>query len=150
MLLALACVFFVMASLFESLTLPLVVMVCVPLASMGVFWTLMATQTPINLMAVIGIMILIGIVVNNGIVLVDHIGRRRSGGLAPDEALQTACAERMRPILMTAATTILGLMPLAVMRGTHVTGMEYYPMARAICGGLAAGTFLTLLVLPSY
>jgi HAE1 family hydrophobic/amphiphilic exporter-1 len=150
MLLALACVFFVMASLFESLTLPLVVIICVPFASLGVFWTLMASQTPFNLMAMIGIVILIGIVVNNGIVLVDHIGRRLRGGLAPQAALETACAERLRPILMTAGTTILGLLPLALLQGTHLSGLEYYPMARAICGGLTAGTFLTLLVLPAY
>jgi HAE1 family hydrophobic/amphiphilic exporter-1 len=150
MLLAVACVFFVMASLFESLTLPLVVMACVPLASLGVFWTLMATGTPLNLMAMIGIVILIGIVVNNGIVLVDHVGQRRRRGVDPRDALLQACAERLRPILMTAGTTILGLLPLAVLRGTHLSGMEYYPMARAICGGLAVGTGLTLLVLPAY
>ncbi len=150
MLLALACVFFVMASLFESLTLPLVVMATVPLSSLGVFWTLMATGTPLNLMAMIGIVILIGIVVNNGIVLVDHIGRRRRAGRDPAAALLDACGDRLRPILMTAGTTILGLLPLALWRGTHLSGMEYYPLARAICGGLAVGTILTLLVLPSY
>ncbi len=150
MLLALACVFFVMASLFESLTLPIVVMASVPFASLGVFWTLMATGTPMNLMAMIGVVILIGIVVNNGIVLVDHIGQRRRSGLDPKDALLVACGERLRPILMTAGTTILGLLPLALLKGTHLSGMEYYPMARAICGGLAAGTLLTLLVLPAY
>ncbi|MEZ4388400.1 MAG: efflux RND transporter permease subunit [Candidatus Krumholzibacteriia bacterium] len=150
MLLALACVFFVMAGLFESLTLPLVVMACVPFASLGVFWTLMATGTPLNLMAMIGIVILIGIVVNNGIVLVDHIGRRRREGDDPAAALIAACGDRLRPILMTAGTTILGLLPLALIKGTHLSGMEYYPMARAICGGLAVGTGLTLLVLPAY
>ena len=150
MLLALACVFFVMASLFESLTLPLVVMACVPFATLGVLWILLATDTPLNLMAMIGIVILIGIVVNNGIVLVDHIGRRRRGGLGAEDALLAACGERLRPILMTASTTILGLLPLAVLRGAHLSGMEYYPMARAICGGLTVGTFLTLLVLPAY
>ena len=150
MLLALACVFFVMAGLFESLTLPLVVMACVPFASLGVFWTLIATGTPMNLMAMIGIVILIGIVVNNGIVLVDHIGQRRRRGLDPAEALVAACGDRLRPILMTAGTTILGLLPLALIKGTHLSGLEYYPMARAICGGLAVGTCLTLLVLPAY
>jgi hydrophobic/amphiphilic exporter-1 (mainly G- bacteria), HAE1 family len=150
MLLALACVFFVMASLFESLTLPLVVMACVPFASLGVFWTLMISGTPLNLMALIGIVILIGIVVNNGIVLVDHIGRRRRDGLGAEEALLIACGERLRPILMTAGTTILGLLPLALIRGTHLSGLEYYPLARAISGGLAAGTCLTLLALPAY
>ncbi len=150
MLLALACVFFVMASLFESLLYPLVVMGTVPFASLGVFWLMMATQTPFNMMAMIGIVILIGVVVNNGIVLIDHINTRRKEGLDLDEALVDACVERLRPILMTAGTTILGLLPLAVFHGAHVGGAEYYPMARAISGGLASSTLLTLLVLPTY
>jgi HAE1 family hydrophobic/amphiphilic exporter-1 len=83
-------------------------------------------------------------------VLVDHIGRCRQGGRDPAAALLAACGDRLRPILMTAGTTILGLLPLALLRGAHLSGMEYYPMARAICGGLAVGTILTLLVLPSY
>ena len=87
MLLALACVFFVMASLFESLLYPLVVMGTVPFASLGVFWLMMATGTPFNMMAMIGMVILIGIVVNNGIVLVDHINGRRKAGLDLDAAI---------------------------------------------------------------
>jgi len=150
MLLALACVFFVMASLFESLMYPLVVMGCVPFASLGVFWIMMATGTPFNLMAMIGMVILIGIVVNNGIVLIDHINTRRRSGLSLDEAIVAGCSERMRPILMTAGTTILGLMPLAVLHNAHVSGAQYYPMARAIVGGLASSTILTLVVLPTY
>ncbi len=150
MLLALACVFFIMAGLFESLSLPLVIMGCVPFASLGVFWVLMATGTPMNLMAMIGIVLLIGIVVNNGIVLIDHVGRYRRLGEDLDEALIAGCADRLRPILMTAGTTILGLLPLAVLHGTHVGDAEYYPMARAIIGGLTASTLLTLLVLPTH
>jgi hydrophobic/amphiphilic exporter-1 (mainly G- bacteria), HAE1 family len=150
MLLALACVFFVMASLFESLLYPLVVMGTVPFASLGVFWLMMATGTPFNMMAMIGIVILIGVVVNNGIVLIDHINNRRKEGLGLDAAIVDACVERLRPILMTAGTTILGLLPLAVFHGAHVGGAEYYPMARAISGGLASSTLLTLLVLPTY
>jgi hydrophobic/amphiphilic exporter-1 (mainly G- bacteria), HAE1 family len=150
MLLALACVFFVMASLFESLLYPLVVMGTVPFASLGVFWLMMVTGTPFNMMAMIGMVILIGIVVNNGIVLVDHIGGLRRRGMGLDEAVVTGCGDRMRPILMTAGTTILGLMPLAVFPGAHVSGAEYYPMARAISGGLASSTLLTLLVIPTY
>ncbi len=150
MLLALICVFFVMASLFESLLHPLVVMACVPFASVGVFWIMMATGSPFNIMAMIGMVILIGIVVNNGIVLVDHVNHRRRQGESMEEALLTACGERMRPILMTAGTTILGLLPLAVFHGAHVGNAEYYPMAWAIIGGLASSTLLTLLVLPTY
>ncbi|MCP4293095.1 MAG: efflux RND transporter permease subunit [bacterium] len=150
MILALACVFFVMASLFESLLYPVVVMGTVPFASLGVFWLMMATSTPFNMMAMIGIVILIGVVVNNGIVLIDHVNNHRKAGMDLDSAIVQACGERLRPILMTAGTTILGLMPLAVFHGAHVAGAEYYPMARAISGGLASSTVLTLLVLPTY
>jgi len=150
MLLALACVFFVMASLFESLTYPLVVIGTVPFASLGVFWLMMATGTPFNMMAMIGMVILIGIVVNNGIVLVDHINGLRRAGRSLDEAIIEGCGDRLRPILMTAGTTILGLLPLAVFHGAHIGDAEYYPMARAISGGLASSTLLTLLVMPTY
>ena len=150
MLLALVCVFFVMASLFESLLYPLVVMGTVPFASLGVFWLMMLTGTPFNMMAMIGMVILIGIVVNNGIVLIDHINGRRQAGLGLDEAIVDGCADRLRPILMTASTTILGLLPLAVLHGAHIGDAEYYPMARAISGGLASSTLLTLLVMPTY
>jgi HAE1 family hydrophobic/amphiphilic exporter-1 len=150
MLLALACVFFVMASLFESLTYPVVVIGTVPFASLGVFWLMMATGTPFNIMAMIGMVILIGIVVNNGIVLVDHINGLRQAGRSLDEAIVEGCGDRLRPILMTAGTTILGLLPLAVFHGAHIGNAEYYPMARAISGGLASSTLLTLLVMPTY
>ncbi len=150
MLLALACVFFVMASLFESLLYPMVVMGTVPFASLGVFWLMMATGTPFNMMAMIGMVILIGIVVNNGIVLVDHINGRRQAGLSLDDAIIEGGGDRLRPILMTAGTTILGLLPLALFSGAHVGNAEYYPMARAISGGLASSTLLTLLVMPTY
>ena len=121
-----------------------------PSASLGVFWLMMATGTPFNIMAMIGMVILIGIVVNNGIVLVDHINTKRQAGLGLDEAIRQGCSDRLRPILMTAGTTILGLMPLAVFHGAHVGDAEYYPMARAISGGLASSTLLTLLVMPTY
>ena len=150
MLLALVCVFFVMASLFESLLYPVVVIGTVPYASLGVFWLMMATGTPFNIMAMIGMVILIGIVVNNGIVLVDHINNLRRTGMPLDDAVREGCADRLRPILMTAGTTILGLLPLAVFHGAHVGNAEYYPMARAISGGLASSTLLTLLVMPTY
>ncbi len=150
MLLALACVFFVMASLFESILHPLIVMGCVPFASIGVFWIMMGTGTPFNMMAMIGMVILIGIVVNNGIVLVDHINNHRRSGMPLEEALLAGCADRMRPILMTAGTTILGLLPLALLHDAHVSGAQYYPMARAIIGGLTSSTLLTLIVMPTY
>ncbi len=150
LILALFCVFFVMASLFESLIHPGVVMGCVPFAFLGTFWLMMATSTPFNLLAMIGMVILIGIVVNNGIVLVDHINQHRRLGRSMDDAILVGGAERLRPILMTAGTTILGLLPLALFRDTHIGDAEYYPMARAIIGGLLSSTLLTLIVMPTY
>jgi HAE1 family hydrophobic/amphiphilic exporter-1 len=115
-----------------------------------VFWLMMATGTPFNFMAMIGMVILIGIVVNNGIVLVDHVNGHRRRGLSVEDAILSGCAERMRPILMTAGTTIIGLMPLALFKEAHVGDAQYYPMARAIIGGLVSSTLLTLIVLPTY
>jgi HAE1 family hydrophobic/amphiphilic exporter-1 len=139
----------VMASLFESLVHPGVVMFCIPFASLGVIWLMIATGTPFNFMAMIGMVILIGIVVNNGIVLIDHINHLRRDGLSVNEAIRVGGRERFRPILMTATTTILGLIPLAV-GGGHVGDAEMYPMARALIGGLTSSTLLTLIMLPVY
>jgi HAE1 family hydrophobic/amphiphilic exporter-1 len=150
LLLALCCVFFVMAALYESLIDPMVIMGCIPFALLGVFWLMILTSTPFNLMAVIGMVILIGVVVNNGIVLVDHIHGNLRNGMSMEDAVFRGCDERLRPILMTAGTTILGLLPLAFPTGAHVGEAEYYPMARALIGGLLSGTVLTLIVLPTY
>ena len=109
-----------------------------------------ATGTTFSFMASIGIMILIGVVVNNGIVLVDHINNLRVAGVARSAAVIQAGKDRLRPILMTVATTIVGLAPLAV--GTTQVGGDgppYYPMARAIIGGLAFSTVVSLLVVPA-
>ncbi len=148
-LLAILCVFFVMASLFESLMHPGIVMGSIVFAITGTLQFLMITSTPLNIMAFIGIVILIGVVVNNGIVLVEHINQQRRIGLPMHEAIVNGCEDRLRPVLMTAGTTILGLLPLALSRA-HMADAEYYPMARAIIGGLLSGTVLTLLVLPTY
>jgi HAE1 family hydrophobic/amphiphilic exporter-1 len=148
-LLAMLCVFLVMASLFESLVHPGIVMGSILFAITGVLQFLMITSTPLNIMAFIGIVILIGVVVNNGIVLVEHINHQRRIGLTMHDAIILGCEDRLRPVLMTAGTTILGLLPLALSRA-HMAEAEYYPMARAIIGGLLSGTLLTLLVLPTY
>ena len=146
-LLALVLVYLVMASLFESLTQPFAILFAIPFALPGVAWMLAATGTPFNLMAQIGLLILMGIVVNNGIVLVDHMNYFRRQGLSADEAILRAGRDRLRPILMTAATTIIGLLPLAI-GGVNVSGLLYYPMARTVMGGLMSSVVLTLLVLP--
>ena len=147
MLLALILVYLVMASLFESLTQPFAILFAIPFALPGTAWMLAVTGTPFNLMAQIGLLILMGIVVNNGIVLVDHMNHFRRQGLSHEDAILEAGRDRLRPILMTAATTIIGLLPLAI-GGVNVSGLLYYPMARTVMGGLMSSVFLTLVVLP--
>jgi hydrophobic/amphiphilic exporter-1 (mainly G- bacteria), HAE1 family len=147
--LALICVYLLMAALFESFLHPLVIMLCIPFAGLGVVWTLMLTGTPMNIMAMIGMVILIGVVVNNGIVLLDHVNNLRRKGYDRTTAIMDGCQERFRPILMTAATTILGLAPLAFGKAA-LGGGYYFPLARAIMGGLAMSTMLTLIVLPTF
>ncbi len=151
MLLGVACIFLVMAALFESLLLPFsIILGSIVFSIFGVFLFFAATGTTFSFMAMIGIMILIGVVVNNGIVLVDHINNLRIGGLSRGESIVLAGRDRLRPILMTVATTIVGLAPLAV--GTTQVGGDgppYYPMARAIIGGLAFSTVVSLFVVPA-
>jgi len=150
-LLGIACIFLVMAALFESLILPLAIILgSIIFSIFGVFLFFAATGTTFSFMAMIGIMILIGVVVNNGIVLVDHINNLRQEGIPRDRSIVIAGRDRLRPILMTVATTIVGLTPLA-MGSTQVggDGPPYYPMARAIIGGLAFSTVVSLLVVPA-
>jgi HAE1 family hydrophobic/amphiphilic exporter-1 len=150
-LLGVACIFLVMAALFESLLLPFsIILGSIVFSIFGVFLFFAATGTTFSFMAMIGIMILIGVVVNNGIVLVDHINNLRIEGVPRDRAIVIAGRDRLRPILMTVATTIVGLTPLAM--GTTQVGGDgppYYPMARAIIGGLAFSTVVSLLVVPA-
>jgi HAE1 family hydrophobic/amphiphilic exporter-1 len=148
-LFALAMVYFLMASLFESIAHPFSIMLSLPFAMVGVVTTLILTGTPNNLMAKIGLMVLVGVVVNNGIVLIDHINNLRKRGLSRSDAVLEGCRERFRPILMTACTTILGLVPLAF--GTSgIFELRYFPLARTVMGGLMSSTALTLIVLPVY
>ena len=105
-------------------------------------------QTPFNLMSQIGLLILMGVVVNNGIVLLDHMNQLRADGLGRDEAILQAGRDRLRAILMTAATTIIGLLPMAV-GGSRVGGLFYFPLALTLIGGLVSSTLLTLLILPT-
>ena len=146
-LLALALVYIVMASLFESLAQPFAILFSIPFALPGAAWLLAATRTPFNMMAQIGLLILMGVVVNNGIVLLDHLNQLRQAGMPRDEAIIQAGRDRLRPVLMTAATTILGLLPLA-WGGASVGDLFYYPLARTVMGGLISSSILTLLVLP--
>jgi HAE1 family hydrophobic/amphiphilic exporter-1 len=148
LLLALFMVYFVMASLFESLAHPFAIMISLLFAFVGVAWFLLLTGTPFNIMAMIGSLILIGIVVNNGIVLIDHINNLRRAGMDRGRAIVAGCRERFRPILMTATTTVVGLMPLAI-GDTSLFELRYFPMARTIMGGLMTSSILILVVLPT-
>jgi len=148
--LAFGLIFILMAALFESLLQPLAILSGVVYSILGVGWLFWATGTTFSIMAFIGILVLMGVVVNNGIVLVEHINSHRRGGAHRDDALVAGCRERLRPILMTMGTTILGMLPLCFgTTGIGGDGPPYYPMARAIAGGLAFSTVVTLLFLPT-
>jgi HAE1 family hydrophobic/amphiphilic exporter-1 len=144
---AAALVYMVMASQFESYLEPFIIIFTVPMAFIGVAWTLFLTGTNLSVTALIGLLMLAGIVVNNGIVLVDFANRlRREKGMGVLEAVTNAGRIRMRPILMTAFTTILAMLPLAL--GAGESGETWAPMARSVMGGLLVATALTLIVIP--
>jgi HAE1 family hydrophobic/amphiphilic exporter-1 len=150
-LLGIACIFLVMAALFESLLFPFsIILGSIAFSVFGVFLFFAATGTTFTFMASIGIMILIGVVVNNGIVLIDRVNQLRRQGMPRNEAIVAGGRDRLRPILMTVATTVVGLAPLAVST-TQVggDGPAYFPMARAIIGGLTFSTVVSLLVVPA-
>lgn len=145
--LALILVYMVMACQYESLRDPFVVMFSVPLAAIGVILMLFLTRTTFNVQSFIGCIMLGGIVVNNAILLVDHTNLlRRRDGLPLREAIEEAGRRRLRPILMTATTTVIGLVPLAL--GVGEGGEAQAPMARAVIGGLLSSTLITLVFVP--
>ena len=139
-------IYVVMASSFESLHHPLLIMFTVPLALIGVSGACLITGTPISAMVGIGAIILGGIVVNNAIVLISTVNYRRGQGEAVDAALVAAGGLRLRPIVMTTATTVLGLLPMAIGVGDGAALRQ--PLAVTVIGGLVAATALTLLVIP--
>lgn len=147
-LLAIFLVYLVMASQFESLLHPFVIMFTIPFGLIGVVFILLLTGTTISVVVLIGVIMLAGIVVNNAIVLVDYINNlRRNKGMEKMDAIKEACSVRLRPILMTTTTTILALLPMAIGFGE---GAEVRaPMAIAVIGGLALSTMLTLLLIPT-
>jgi HAE1 family hydrophobic/amphiphilic exporter-1 len=144
--LAVFMVYLVMASQFESLLNPFLILFAVPLALVGVVGALLITATPISVVVMIGGIMLAGIVVNNGIVLVDLIGRLHRRGYAVHDAIVEAGQTRLRPILMTTATTVLALLPMASGRGEG--GEIGAPLAVTVIGGLLVSTLLTLVVIP--
>jgi HAE1 family hydrophobic/amphiphilic exporter-1 len=148
LILALLLVFAVMASLFESVRQAISLMVALPFALSGAFWTLWFTGTDFDQPAAVGLLLLIGIVVNNGIVMLEHINSYRRAGMSRYEAMLKGGRERLRPILMTAITTLVSLVPIVVQKPS-LGGVYYYSMALVIMGGLFVSTFLTSTLLPT-
>jgi multidrug efflux pump subunit AcrB len=146
LVLAVIFMYLIMVIQFQSLLSPFIIMFTVPLAFTGGLLGLYLTDNPVSVIAMIGFVMLSGIIVNNGIVLVDYINQLRRGGMDKKEAIVEAGRTRLRPILMTALTTILGLLPLAF--GTGMGADMIQPMAIVTVGGLIYGTLLTLFVVP--
>ncbi len=148
MLLSIVLVFLLMGILFESVVLPFSVLGTIPFAYLGAMWTLFLTDTTMDPFGYVGIIILVGVVVNNGIVLVDKIHRLRTeDGMPRDLAVQEGASTRVRPILMTAMTTVFGLLPMALSQSGG-NGVDYRALATIVAGGLTLSTFFTLWVVP--
>ncbi|MEQ1439282.1 efflux RND transporter permease subunit [Fontimonas sp. SYSU GA230001] len=144
--LAVFLVYLVMAAQFESLIHPFVILFTIPLAGIGAILSLYLTGSLINIVALIGMIVLAGIVVKNGIVLIDLVNQLRAAGSLVHDALLQAGRARLRPILMTTLTTVLGLLPMAIGAGEGAEVRQ--PMAITVIGGLTVSTLLTLLVIP--
>ena len=147
LVLILLLVYIVMAAQFESLRYPFIIMFSVPFAFVGLILSLFITGETLNLMSLIGGVMLVGIVVKNGIVLVDYINLNRERGMGINQAVILGGKSRLRPVLMTSATTILGMVPMAMGIGE---GSELWqPMGIAIVGGLTVSTLVTLVIIPT-
>ena len=146
-LLALVLIFLILAAQFESFKDPLVVMLTVPLAVTGALFFMWMFGVTMNIYSQIGIIMLIGLVAKNGILIVEFANQRQEAGIAKLEAIQGASVQRLRPILMTSISTILGLIPLALASGEGANGR--IAMGVAVIGGLLVSTLLTLFVVPA-
>ncbi|MGA6148460.1 efflux RND transporter permease subunit [Stenotrophomonas sp. NPDC077461] len=150
LLIALVMIYVVMAAVFESLLFPAAIMSGVLFSIFGVFWLFWLTGTSFGIMSFIGILVLMGVVVNNGIVMIEHINNLRRRGAGRTLALVEGSRERLRPIMMTMGTAILAMIPISLTDTQLLgNGPPYYPMARAIAGGLAFSTVVSLLFLPT-
>ena len=146
LILAIIFIYMVMVAQFQSLLSPFIIMFTIPLAFTGGFGALYICGYEVSVIAMIGFVMLAGIIVNNGIVMVDFINQLRREGMAKKEAIVEAGKARLRPILMTALTTILSMIPMALGMGDGAEMMQ--PMAITMSGGLIYGTLLTLVVVP--
>jgi HAE1 family hydrophobic/amphiphilic exporter-1 len=146
-ILSITFVFLLMGVLFESFVLPLSVIIAIPFSFVGAYWMLYITGTPFDTMSAIGLIILIGVVVNNAIVLIDLVNRLRQQGYSRMDALLNAGHQRFRPILMTAFTTIGGLIPMAL-GNAKMIGISYQPLGLTIVGGMMFSTMVSLVAVP--
>ncbi|MCL5027673.1 MAG: efflux RND transporter permease subunit, partial [Bacteroidetes bacterium] len=146
LLLAIILVYMVMASQFQSLIDPFLIMFTVPLGMVGVVWALFLTNTTLSVTSFEGVIVMIGIVVSNGILLVDYTNKLRKAGIELHEAVVKAGRTRLKPILMTTLATVLGLIPLAIGIGGE---KSQAPLAIAVIGGLSVSTLLTLFFVPT-
>ena len=144
--LALVFMYLIMVAQFQSLLSPFIIMFTIPLAFTGGFLGLLVSNKPVSIVAMVGFVMLSGIIVNNGIVLVDYINQLRKDGMEKRAAIEEAGRARLRPIVMTALTTILGLVTMAMGMGMGADMVQ--PMAIVTIGGLIYGTLLTLFVVP--
>ncbi len=142
-------IYLLMGFLFESFVLPLSIILTIPLAAIGVGWIHWFTGKDMDFLGVIGGVLLVGVVVNNGIVLIDYVNRLRHHGMERTKALLTAADRRFRPILMTAMTTIFGMIPLTMSKPSDL-GLSYKSFGLTLIGGMSTATFLTLLVVPVF
>ena len=147
LILGIMLVYMVMASLFESFKHPFVILFSIPFAMIGVIWSLLITNQRLNVDSFIGIILLTGIVVNNAIVLIDYVNTLRRKGKGLMEAITEGARTRLRPVLMTAITTMVGLLPLALFQGEGAE--EWRALATAVIGGLAVSTLITLIFIPT-
>jgi HAE1 family hydrophobic/amphiphilic exporter-1 len=141
-------IYMILASLFDSFTHPLTIMTSAPLSFVGGFFALKLADQSFDIMGAMGLLVLMGLVMKNGILLVDYTNQLRERGMTRDEAILRAGPLRMRPVLMTSAALIFGLLPLAL---SNATGAEFRaPMAIIVIGGLVTSTALTLVVVPVF
>jgi HAE1 family hydrophobic/amphiphilic exporter-1 len=136
-----------MASLFESFRDPFIVILTIPLSFIGIVAIYLITGEPFNIMTAVGLLVLVGVIVNNGIVLVDYTNMLRKRGYSLHDACVEAAGNRLRPILMTTLTTVLGLLPMAFFpgEGSEMTA----PIGKTVLGGLSFGTLMTLFLMPA-
>jgi HAE1 family hydrophobic/amphiphilic exporter-1 len=142
-------IYLLMGFLFESFILPLSIICTIPLAAIGVGWSHYVAGLDLDFLGGVGMVLLIGVVVNNGIVLIDYVNRLRAAGMERQAALLRAAERRFRPIMMTALTTICGMVPVTLSGATSI-GLSYTSFGLALIGGLTTATLLTLLVVPVF